>query len=529
MNNENKEVRAIYSELMKKFDHLPFLFVGSGISRRYMGLPDWESLLRYFAEKVYPKNPLALEVFSSSDVNLKWQEVASRIEKEFNHVWLTDKLFEETREEYKDLVRQGISPFKIELAMFFKSAKKQKDNLHLIDELACLINVGKRSVAGIITTNYDLLLEDVFSGYNVFVGQEQLLFSETQGIAEIYKIHGCCNHPDSIVINENDYEEFNRKNAYLAAKLLTVFVEHPIIFIGYSLNDPNVLEILKAIADCLTQDNLSKLKNRFIFVEYSAEPLDNPQVQSHTINFGGNMGSLEMMRIKIHDYLPFYSELLSRKYHYNPKMLRQLKRDIYQLITTNEPVDSFQIVDIEDDEQLINLETVVGIGVAADSGHHIPKAEDLYADIILDNGDFDLKSLVEEALGYLLKHCSGSLPLHKYLEAYFDRYKKVAPINVTQYAKNTLEGFLNQSLIRKRKQEQFTSFDNLKQKYPQDEKIIENIPLLTDEALTVENIGGFLKNYLNKNKIALNGTNQSLKTNLKRVIKIYDWLKYGKN
>ncbi len=51
----------------------------------------------------------------------------------------------------------------------------------------------------------------------------------------------------------------------------------------------------------------------------------------------------------------------------------------------------------------------------------------------------------------------------------------------------------------------------------------------SDNALTVENIELFLIKYLQENFDVLNGINQSLKTNLRRVIKIYDWLKYGKN
>jgi hypothetical protein len=522
--------RAVYADVLADFSHLPFLFLGSGISRRYMGLPNWEGLLRLFAEKVYPDNPLALEVFSQSEEGLDWPEVASLLEKAFNQIWLTEKRFSKERDEMQELVKQGTSPFKLSMAMFFQRAEKLKDAIHLQDELSCLTNVGKRSVAGIITTNYDLLPEEVFGGYEVFVGQEQLLFSEPQGIAEIYKIHGCCSQPGSIVINAKDYEAFNQRNAYLAAKLLTVFVEHPIIFIGYSISDPNVQEILKAISGCLSQENLSRLQKRFIFVEYSIEPLDKPLIQGHTINFGDTNRSLEMTRIKLHDFLPFYSELLARKYEYNPKLLRQLKRDIYQLITTNEPVDRFKVVDIEDDDELSNVGVLAGVGIGGtnDSGHHIPEADALYSDIIFDNGEFDLKSLVEEALGHLLPHHSGSLPLYKYVKAYEDKYGGKAPGDVVRYMKNNYDEFLSKGLLTRRKGAQFSSLEDLIADDARAEKIIERIPLLPDAALDLAELEDYLKQYLTEHPDALINAAQSLKTNLKRVIKIYDWLKYGK-
>ena len=221
-----------YRELFSTLKHLPFLFIGSGISRRYMKLPNWEELLRHFASRIHPDNPLALEVFVQKAGGKNWADVSTIIEAEFNALWLTSPEFEKQRSEHQDAVKGGVSPFKLEVAAYFRRARKAAEDGHLQDELSCLVNVAKRSVAGVITTNYDMLPEEVFRGYSTFVGQEQLLFGGTQGVSEIYKIHGCCTQPGSIVITASDYQDFERRNAYLAAKLLTIFVEHPIIFIG---------------------------------------------------------------------------------------------------------------------------------------------------------------------------------------------------------------------------------------------------------------------------------------------------------
>ena len=87
-----------------------------------------------------------------------------------------------------------------------------------------------------------------------------------QGIAEIYKIHGSVQNPESIVINKADYQKFYDKGKYLAAKLMTIFMEYPIIFIGYSIQ-----AILSDVVECLPLDKIETLQKRFIFVEYNLD------------------------------------------------------------------------------------------------------------------------------------------------------------------------------------------------------------------------------------------------------------------
>ena len=87
-----------------------------------------------------------------------------------------------------------------------------------------LSRLSEKNLAGVITTNYDNFIENHFNGYTVYVGQKELIFSAIQGVAEIFKIHGSVENPESLIINERDYMDCDRHSAYLAAKLMTIFM-----------------------------------------------------------------------------------------------------------------------------------------------------------------------------------------------------------------------------------------------------------------------------------------------------------------
>jgi hypothetical protein len=209
---------------LEQFHTAPFLFVGSGLSRRYLGLEDWEGLLRRFAELT--ERPY--EYFRSSGDGIP-PAIATEIARELHSVWWMSSAFSDSRDKYRSEAIGRESALKIEISRYLENISTSRITIsHLQEELELL---ARATIDGIITTNWDLLLEDIFPDFETFVGQDELLFSASQGIGEIYKIHGCCSKPNSLIATKNGYERFDKRNPYLAAKLLTVFAEHPVIFV----------------------------------------------------------------------------------------------------------------------------------------------------------------------------------------------------------------------------------------------------------------------------------------------------------
>ena len=77
--------------------------------------------------------------------------------------------------------------------------------------------------------------------------------TECMGIGEVYKIHGSVDSPNSLVFTSEDYASFENNLKVIAAKLLNLALEYPIIFIGYSLEDENVLKIFETLIESLTE------------------------------------------------------------------------------------------------------------------------------------------------------------------------------------------------------------------------------------------------------------------------------------
>ncbi len=142
-------------DLLKETSTLPVLFVGSGLSRRYLELPDWEGLLMHFAGYLckpysYYFNEAKNDDMVKKDDCLLLPRVADYIEKEFTKVWFENEIFEKQREKYKNEIEAKISPFKIAMADYFRemSNKSFSSYLEEIDELK---KITEKNISCIIT------------------------------------------------------------------------------------------------------------------------------------------------------------------------------------------------------------------------------------------------------------------------------------------------------------------------------------------------------------------------------------------
>ncbi len=524
-------------ELIKNLKMPPFLFIGSGLSRRYVGTPTWENLLREFTKRIN-NGEFAYEAYINKAKSIGYStcleaKIASLLEEDYNDKWFNEDKFGESREINKLLVHNHISPFKIDIADYFKQALKDGYCKGLENEIKLFEKVGDRSIVGIITTNYDMVIETILSKYKYssYIGQEELLFNSFTGIGEIFKIHGSCEKPQSIVINERDYENYNEKNAYLVAKLLTIFIEHPIIFIGYRIEDPNIKEILTSIAKCLSKERLKELRNRFIFIDWNNT--DEPDsISTYECGDLGAGKSLTMVRIFIKDFSILYEALLQNKVTYNPRMIKKLKNDIYKIVVSSEVTESVKVLVDVDDSRLDELETVVGFSVIEqlrDKGYDGIEPLDLFYDVIYNTGfngnPLNNKKVVETSLPRILIY-DQSIPMHKYIS----RFKGKLDEKIIKNYKLKYEDYLSKGIKNdiKNKRVKEIDIDDIRAKYSVKE-CLKLIPKMKKEYIEIDKLHKFIVDYLEENPDALiNKENQNIRTDLKRLIKIYDFLKYKK-
>jgi hypothetical protein len=194
-------------------DHRLLLFAGAGLSMN-LGLPSWSQLINHLA----------------SELN------------------------------FDPLVFNGLGSFPM-LAEFYKQEIGSIDSLvdwMRINWTGAHIPIGSSAIHRMVaqarfpviyTTNYDPWIERAHehqgSEFTKIVSGSDLV--ATKG-TQIVKFHGDLDEPHTMVLTESDYFERLTFEHPLDIKLRADIQQYSVLFVGYSLNDPNIRLILHRLS-----------------------------------------------------------------------------------------------------------------------------------------------------------------------------------------------------------------------------------------------------------------------------------------
>jgi hypothetical protein len=405
------DFKELFLKKLKLAGSPPFLFVGSGISIRYCNIPTWLSLLEQFVTKYSDCFKRDFGYFSSKASNDPLA-IATNLAEIFHEYWWSNDSFSESRKQNSKIARISIeAAFKIELSKFVDSKKE-----HLIvleDEIELF---SQAVISGILTTNWDSFLQSIFLDFEVAIGQREAIFANQKAIGNLYKIHGCTSDPSSLVVTSSDYEKFQDSNYFLNAKILTLFTEYPIVFIGYSLSDPNIEAIFSNLISCLSRDLLQheELQNRLFFIEWQSEPcvpsIENSHYTSKSI-------TIPLIKIKAHSYIEIWEALSEFPRSLSIKTLRHLQKMVFEFVSSTKPKNKVLVNGLEELDKIENLEVVVGFGNISklnNKGLVGLKGKDLFYDILFnDLAKDNYKEIVEKVLPPIVKQ-NIFIPFFKY-------------------------------------------------------------------------------------------------------------------
>ncbi|MCM3225939.1 SIR2 family protein [Terribacillus saccharophilus] len=318
------------SQYIANMKSRPILFVGSGFSQRYISSPTWGALL----EQLIKENPnikMPMQYFIQEHGG-DYANIASElVSYYYDYAWENH----ENEEMFPPFLFQSQSKsvhlkYKIADILIDLMEQFDEDFHELSDELELVKQLNPQAI---ITTNYDTLLETLFPKYEAIIGQQVIRQKKATDIGHILKIHGSVEDTDSIVIEEQDYKNFAEKQIYLIAKLFTYFVEHPIIFIGYGLNDKNIKSILYNVKQIIDAEMEPMIENMW-FIDWSREPInpDESPAKEKSISVG-NGESVKVNYIKLHKYQELYKALYQDSV--DIEFLKQIEETVYNVVKSD--------------------------------------------------------------------------------------------------------------------------------------------------------------------------------------------------
>lgn len=344
-------------EFISNYKNHPILFIGTGISLRYLKSSyTWDALLRKIATDLSGDEEYFLDLKSACEENGKYRydKIATLLDDKFTKTLLTDRngKFKAVNDKFYELMNAGVnvSRMKIYISELLSSTEL---NEHMAHEITEFKKVGK-NVGSIITTNYDRFVESMLD-FQPLIGND-ILLSNPYG--SVYKIHGCVSNAIKIIISDDDYRKFSEKFELIRAQLLSLFIHNPIIFLGYGIGDENIKSILKTIFTYVEPNSseAKKIRDNFLLVEYDKDS-KNQEISEHDIDLEG-FSTIRINKIKTDDFKSIYEAISNLTLPISAMDVRKVQGIVKEIYAGGE----IKVSITEDLDSLKNVDKVVAIG-----------------------------------------------------------------------------------------------------------------------------------------------------------------------
>lgn len=375
------------------FTNHPILFVGTGISLRYLkNSYTWDGLLRHVARELSGKDEYYLDLKSESETDGRYDytKIATSLETKFNQQLQEDRngKFKEVNDKFYELMEndRNCSRFKIYLSTLLKECDVKPEMQEEISELKKI----RKNIASIITTNYDLFVEENFE-FIPLIGND-ILLSNPYG--SVYKIHGCVSDPLRIIITESDYSNFNSKYELIRAQLLSMFIHNPIVFLGYGIGDENIKSILKTIFTYVepNSDEADKIRKNFLLVEYERGS-DSLEVVEHDIDLEG-YSTIRINKIKTDNFKEIYAALSALTLPVSAMDVRKVQSIVKEIYAGGD----IKVNITEDLDSIKNSDKIIAIGSSKTIQYQYQTASEMMANYfkIIDESNSQLLDLINK-------------------------------------------------------------------------------------------------------------------------------------
>lgn len=377
---------------------LPVLFIGSGLSKRYLNdYPSWEQLLDILREKIgisKTSYTATKHKYISTQPNISTgklnQRMASYLQDKFldkieNDQIKISNIF--TEEELQNCIN-GVDYFKMLVAKIFS---EYNVNNGKSEELNMLRKISSK-ISMVFTTNYDLFLQkEIFSNFKVYESQNKYYFRTNNEYGELYKIHGCISDPNGIILCENDYLKFEKSLKLVSSKLINALMDFPIIFLGYSLEDENIKKIMADFVSSFDDTILQDIKRYMILVIY--EEGQNELVEGEKQFADDGTGkNITLTTIKTDNFRKIYEYIDRLKPTATTYELRRYKTMVADLISKTAQGENTVFVQEIDEAKSDTTALYIGSKNAIEG---INKSVNIYS-----NADIIKKALYDEEFEY---------------------------------------------------------------------------------------------------------------------------------